>query len=145
MKPSPPDHRSFISPWIHPPSRRHSRPKHSSLPSPLCSLLSFTLTLSALYHTLHEPSRLCGKKYTPPFTSLITRQVQVQKHFFSPLIRNGSNFAQPLWQQPVHDACARKSQDPQPHRIHSSTVSLLRLHAIPREHTIDIKLGNVIQ
>ena len=57
---------SFISPVD--PSRRHSRPKHSSLrvpPSPLFSLCAHAYC--ALFIPFHESSRLCGKKHPTHF------------------------------------------------------------------------------
>ncbi len=74
--------------------------------------------LCALYHIFHESSQICGKNTPTHF------------HVSHPVKFN-----------------ARKSQDPQPHQISSSTVSLLRLYATPREHAIDVvvKLGHVAQ
>jgi hypothetical protein len=68
MKPSPPDHRSFISLVVPPSIETSLPPKRFLAPLPSAfSSLSFTLTISAaLYHTLHESSRLCGKKHIPP-------------------------------------------------------------------------------
>lgn len=85
-------------------------PRYDSFPSPLSSL--FALTLSALYS---YPSRIFTTLWeeAPPTDFHVSRPIKFkfkQKHFFP--IRNGIISAQPLWQWPVNNACARKSQVP---------------------------------
>ena len=118
-------------------------PIHTSLPSHFYSILCT--------HALSYPSRLfhdsCAKNH-PHLLFHVSHRHPVNFNFKSTFFhRNGSNFSQPLRQQPIHDPCARESQDPHPyphpHRIHSSTVSLLRLHAARWEHAIE--LGQVTQ
>jgi hypothetical protein len=113
-------------------------PRYDSLSPPHSLLFSSLFALTNLHDSV-------GRSTPAKFSRLSSRQVQLQKPLFSHLIRNGSNFAQHLRQRTVHDTCARKSQVPQPHRIDSGTVSLLRLHGNARNNAIDVKLGNVIQ
>lgn len=117
------------------------------LPSPLSFLFSLTL--------IRTPSRIfttsVGSKHhlpRPHFFTVSQHQQSSQSTFPPSNYRNDSNFAQPLRRWSVHDACARKSQDPQSHRIDSGTLSLLRLHdGDSSDNAIDVnvKLGNVIQ
>lgn len=126
------------------PQIQTSLPPANDSPPHYDSLFSHSRPIQ-LYHSLHEPSRLCGKKKQKFIPSIFHVAHPSPSKFNAALLpshfRNDSNFAQPLWRWSVHNARARKSQDPQPHRIVSGTVPLLRLHANPRGHAIDVKLS----
>ena len=124
------------------PSMETSLPPTTPLPTAPPSLPFSHLPHSIIPFTnLHDS---VGKSSPPHpfFTSLI---IPSSSRHFSLNFRNDSNFAQPLWRWSVHNTFARKSQDPQSHRIHSGTITLLRLHDNARGNAIDVKLGNVIQ